>query len=226
MNEQKMKAGSIIKLYIMIEAYNQIKKGTLDKNKIIILNNSMKVGGSGSLSNELEGTKVSVFDLIRLMITKSDNTAANILIDILSFDKINSTAKNIGCKYTVLSRKMMDTKAISQGKENYTSVSDLLNIYWKIYKSECIGSPYDKEMIEILKNQTINTKIPLTLPKGTSIAHKTGELQDVESDAGIVYSPRGDYVLCIMTSNVTSVPTTRNIIGSISKFLWNYNLTQ
>lgn len=224
-NSQKMQSASIIKVFIMLEAYNQIKNNSLDKNKSIVLKDNMKVGGAGSLSGQKEGYKVSVTELINMMITQSDNTATNILIDTLGFDSINKTIRNLGFSDTLLQRKMMDAKAISQGKDNYTSVTDLLSFFRKLYLNDCLSLTYDKEMIEILKNQRINFKIPLFLPGGTVIAHKTGELAGVENDGGIVFSGKGDYILCIMTSKVTSVESARNTIGNISKVLWSFNTT-
>ncbi|WP_088186674.1 serine hydrolase [Desulfosporosinus sp. FKA] len=222
-NPQKMTAASMIKLFVMIESYNQIKEGVINENEKITLTSSMKVGGTGSLSSRKDGTVLTIDQLIYLMITQSDNTATNILIDRITMDKINTTVQKLGCLDTVLQRKMMDFKAQGEGKENYTSAADLCNILTKLYKNECLGEKYDPKMIEILKRQENNTKLPLLLPAGTVVAHKTGELDQVENDAGIIFTPKGAYVLCVLSSGIVAGDA-RTIIAKVSKVVYNDTL--
>jgi len=219
-NSKKMRAASVIKLYVMIEAFNQIKSGKLNGSYEITLTNSMKVGGTGILVNQNEGAKLSIDKLIELMIADSDNTAANMLIDKLGINSINNTINKLGCTDTVLQRKMMDIESIKQGVENYTSVRDLNLTFSKIYKNQCIDENYDKKMIEILKKQKNNSKIPGKLPESVQVAHKTGELDGVENDAGIVFTPNGDYVLSILNEGTVSDTAIKND-EEISKIVYD-----
>lgn len=221
-NSQKMTAASIIKLFVMIETYKQINEGKICENDQITLTSSMKVGGTGSLTGRKDGTVLTIDQLIHLMITQSDNTAANILIDRLTMEKINATAQKLGCLDTVIKRKMMDNKAQAEGKENYTSVVDLRGIFLKIFKKECLGEKYDQKMLDVLKQQKNNTKMPLMLPVGTVVAHKTGELDNVENDAGIIYTDKGAYVLCIL-SNGVETSNARMIIAKVTKAVFDDN---
>lgn len=221
-NSQKMTAASIIKLFVMIETYKQINKGKINENDQITLTSNMKVGGTGSLAGRKDGTVLAIDQLIHLMIAQSDNTAANILIDRLTMEKINATAQKLGCLDTVLQRKMMDFKAQAEGKENYTSVADLRSVLLKIYKHKCLGEKYDQKMLDVLKQQENNTKIPLLLPAGTVVAHKTGELDMVENDVGIIYTEKGAYVLCIL-SNGVETSKARMIIAKVSKVVFEQN---
>lgn len=200
-NNEKTVAASVIKIYIMIEAYNQNKLGNFDMNSKIVLEESMKVNGSGILRNEEAGSKYSMYDLIRLMMQKSDNTAANILIDKLGMNNINNTIRNLGCINTELNRKMMDQDAISNGIENYTSVDDLMLTLTKLYNGECVSQDKDKEMLEIMKGNEMKSKIPSNLPNNIIVASKSGEYNDVQNDAGIIYTNNGTYILCVTTKN-------------------------
>lgn len=222
-NPQKMPAASIIKLFVMIETYNAIKESRLNENDEIILLSSMKVGGTGSLAGKKDGTVITINQLIKLMITQSDNTATNILIDRLSMDRINATAKKLGCLDTILQRKMMDFKAQNEGKDNFTSVADLCSILMRIYQNDCLGDKYDEKMIEVMKLQENNTKIPRLLPAGTVVAHKTGELDGVENDTGIIFSNNGAYILCILSNEVEAIKA-RTIISKVSKIVYDYNI--
>ena len=203
-NSSKVPAASTIKIYVMIEAYNQINQEKLSLNDKITLNDTMKVEGSGTLKNELAGSEYTIEDLIKLMMVQSDNTAANILIDKLGMDNVNKTIKSLGCVDTELNRKMMDMDALNNGIDNYTSVNDLSLTLNKLYNSECVNSNYDNIMLDIMKGHQLKSKIPNKLPEGTIVAHKSGEMNGIENDAAIVYTDKGDYILCILTDSGTS----------------------
>lgn len=203
-NNKKSKSASVIKIYIMINAFQQIKKGNIKLSDKYSLSQSDKVGGSGILINEPQGKVLTIEKLIELMITKSDNTATNILIKKLGMNSINNTIKSLGCTDTNLNRLMMDTNAIAKGIENYTSVNDLCRTLKKIHNNECVNKKYDSLMLKILKNNTNDKKIPALLPSNIEVANKTGENIGVENDAGIVFTPKGSYIVCFLTSNGSS----------------------
>lgn len=203
-NNSRVPAASVIKIYIIIEAYNQVQQGKLLLNDKITIDDSMKVGGSGKVQNEPNGTQFNIEELIRLMMVESDNTAANILIDKLGMDNINNTVKSLGCADTELNRKMMDMDALNRGIDNYTSVNDLCSTLDKLYNGECVNSEYDNKILDIMKGHQLKSKIPNKLPEGTVVAHKSGEMGGIENDAAIVYTDKGAYILCILTNNGTS----------------------
>ena len=194
-------SASTIKIFIIIEAYNQINNGIIFRDNTIILEDKMKVGGAGILSSYPNNIEISIDDLLYLMMTESDNTATNILIDILDIDNINNMIKNLSLKNSSLNRKMMDFNAIKNGIDNYTSVLDLSTVLEKLYKNSCINEEYDNLILNIMKNCTNKTKISDKLPTGIEVSHKTGELDGVENDAGIVFTPYGNYILSILTKN-------------------------
>lgn len=214
-------SASIIKIYIMIEAYNQAKQGLNDLENEIALQPENMVGGTGSLSGKPVGTKISIKNLLELMITQSDNTAANSLIDLLGMDRINKTAKRLGCKDTKLQREMMDLASIKAGKDNSTSVSDLVLTLDKIYNGKCISPHNDEQMIEIMKRQQLNQMIPRFLPPETSVAHKTGSLTGINNDAAIVFTDHGDYILCVLSQKEANSCKAEDAIAEISKMVFD-----
>ncbi|MBU3197496.1 class A beta-lactamase-related serine hydrolase [Clostridium algidicarnis] len=199
-NSKKTNAASVIKIFIMVEAYNQIDKEILKENEVITLEDNMKVEGSGSLFKEKSGRGYKISELLDLMIIESDNTATNILIDKLGMDNINNTIKEFGYTDTALNRKMMDKAKIDGGVDNYTSIIDLNNMLYKIYNNECLGSYYDKKIIKTMKRQKNKTKIPSGLPSDIEVANKTGEIEKVENDVAIVFTDKGNYIISILTN--------------------------
>lgn len=219
-NSRKVNSASVIKIFIMIEAYRQIQAGVLNENEDIVLRDYMKVGGSGILAREEDGTSQKIGNLIDLMMTQSDNTAANMLIDKLGMDNINKTIGVLGMNDTVLSRKMMDENAINNGIQNYTSVNDLCKVLKMLYNGECINKEYDSKMLDIMKRHQNSTKIPKPLPNTVLVSHKSGEFTGVENDAGIVFTDKGDYILCILSDNGNSGEQISNI-NKISKMVYD-----
>lgn len=194
----KMRAASMIKVFIMAKAFEDVKNGLLNLEKNITLTSNMKVGGAGSLNQWENGSTISVEKLLIMMITESDNTATNILIDLLGMDRINQYIKVNGYDMSVLQRKMMDFESVEQGKENYTSVDDIGEFFSNLYYRQCVNAEYDEKMMEILFLQTDKECLPAALPK-YKIAHKTGELTGLYHDGGIVFSQNNKYILCIFT---------------------------
>ncbi len=78
-------------------------------------------------------------------------------------------------------------------------------------------------MLDLLKKQKLNNKIPKNLPPELVIAHKTGELGWFSHDAGIIYSEKGDYIIVVMSES--SIPkAAEDRIADLSKNIYNYFL--
>ncbi len=197
-----MPSASMIKVFILAKAYEEINKGTLAESEIHTLRRDEIVGGAGNIQGKPVGSQLSIKYLLEQMIVESDNIATNIMIERLGMDNINNYIQQHGYKDTRLQRRMMDFAAQQQGRENYTSVNDLGNIFLQMYKHTCVNEAMDEKMLDILKGQTDNDKIPQGLPQGTEVAHKTGELPGVYNDGGIIYTKQGDYLLVVLANKV------------------------
>ena len=205
-NSQKWRSASMIKVFILASVMEKAQDGEIDLDEIITLKSSDKVGGAGILAGYATGSQLSLKQILKLMITESDNTATNIIIDRVGMEAINNYIQRNGYNDTVLQRKMMDLSAIYEGRENYSSVRDLGSIFVKIYNHNCVSNKYDEIMIDFLKAQTDTDCFPAAL-SDKIIAHKTGALTGLYDDGGIIYDNNdssNDVVLVIMTENFTS----------------------
>ncbi|MGE5633086.1 MAG: serine hydrolase [Caulobacteraceae bacterium] len=220
-NNKVIRSASVIKIYVMIEAFRQISFGKLDINEKIVLKDSMKVGGTGILQRSKVGTKITYKRLIELMMTVSDNTATNMLINRLGMDNINESADFLGCKDTRIENLLMKARSNKSKKYNTTSVRDLMLVLERIYRNECLGSPYDQEMIEIMTRAKSRDKLPRLIPSNCRIAHKTGRMSHYEHDAGIIYTSKGDYIICVMSMKLPSSEKGKQVIAEISKKAYN-----
>ncbi len=219
--DRAVHSASTIKLLIMAELMERVRIGTLSLEQKITITPEMKTGGDGILKELEPGHSFTIKEIMTLMIIVSDNQATNILIDLLGMDAINARGKALGLQNTVLGRKMMDSEARKQGKDNYISANDMAAILQAIYEETLIDAPSSKIMLNILLRQQQNGRLQLYLPEELPMAHKCGVLDFLENDGGIVYAEEHPYILVVLTSEMPSNKEGREVIGHLSKIVYD-----
>lgn len=215
-------SASTIKLVIMSEILREVKNRMHSLDEKIKLTSGIKTGGDGILKELNSGHEFTLKEIITLMIIVSDNTATNLLIDMAGMDNVNKMAENMGLRSTRLQRRMMDSAAARAGRENLTCAGDMHHILKLIYEGKDIDEYYSSIMLDILKRQQVNGRLNLYLPDDITIAHKTGDLDRLEHDVGIVYLPGCQYIICVLTNKTETNKDGREIIGKISKAVYDY----
>lgn len=203
-NDQSMQAASLIKLYIMGAVYE-------DYYSLI-----QKYGQ--------ENIDSSLYS----MITVSDNDSANSLVNYLGggdsavgINVVNSFCAEHCFNNTSMGRLLMQSNEFG---DNYTSVSDCGRFLKVIYEGNSEEYPYADDMFSLLCAQTRRNKIPAQLPEGVKVANKTGELSNVENDAGIIYDADNDLVIVCMAENLSEAGTAQEEIASVSRQIYDcYN---
>ncbi|MEG6567028.1 serine hydrolase [Thermoanaerobacterium saccharolyticum] len=221
-NEDMMfPSASTIKILIMAQIYKMAKEGYIRLTDNIVLSDFMKTDGSGILYQLNSKHKFTIEELITLMIIISDNTAANILIDIADMKNINRMAEDLGLVHTKIQRKMMDFEAAKSGKDNYTCPKDMAHLLEQMYAGKVVDEEHSIKMIEVLKKQQDLGRLDMYLPDDVVIAHKPGELKHLEHDVGIVFLKDCDYIISVMTNNLSTNLDGRRAIGKISKMVYD-----
>lgn len=216
-------SASLVKLPVMIGCFyaNNEKKICLDNR--LELKKKYRIKGSGKLLRVPIRTEFSVDELISFMITESNNGATNMLIDCLGFDYLNYCFDKMGLRNTNISRYIMDFKSRSKGKENYTSAADMAFLLERIYKHKVINTYFSRKSMDILKKQRVNDRIPAHLPECIEVAHKTGLERGVCHDVGIVFTPKGDFLICVLTQYRSShAKKAKQLISNISYLTYLY----
>ena len=201
-NDQQMQAASLIKLYIMGAVYEDYD----------------------SLSSKY--SKDQLDNALNSMITVSDNDAPNTLTTYLGggdsaagMQAVNSFCQAHGYDQTHMGRMLL---ASNENDDNYTSVGDCGHLLQEIYKQDTSGYTHAADMFNLLKAQTRCNKIPAQLPEGVKTANKTGELDNVENDAGIIYDSKNDVVIVFMSQNLSSAGSAQNTIATLSRTIYDY----
>ncbi len=195
---ERMQAASLIKLFIAGCVYEQMEEMQLQE----------------SYEGETE-------ELIRIMISASDNNAANTLTVRLGHGdatagrvEVNQFCQVHGYSDTSMGRMMLE---FTSTEDNYTSVNDCGRFLKAIYHRELAGS---EQILAYMKQQERKNKLPAGLPEHAVTANKTGELSDVENDVAIVYTDQGDYIVCAMMSQLQDPALARSLITELSAIVY------
>lgn len=222
--DKQRKAASVIKLQIMAVCFQLALEGRLDLEGLYALADEDRTEGSGAIKGIKSGTQFRHIRLIELMTTRSDNTAANALIRIIGMDVMNEYFKKLGCQDTQLNRYILH-ESRKEGVENYTSARDCALILRGIYNGSCVTPEYSQKMLEFLKKQKVRNRIPRFLPENVSVANKTGTLFGAFHDVGIVYTEKGDFILCsFVQGEFEKYDTAKEYISEIARIVYDYYL--
>lgn len=213
-------AASVIKIPVMMAAFHDARLGVLRLDDACVIRKEDKVGGSGVLKELHSGLRLTLLDAINLMIVVSDNTATNLVIDAVGIDRINEYMAEKGCSGSRLEAHLMRPKP--GGPYNTITARDIALLLKGIWE-RTIENPGDCDaMMDILKRQQYNDKIPRYLPKEAVCAHKTGEVTGVTHDAGIVIGPSASFVIVCLSQDLDDVEVGTDGIGKVAK--WAYDI--
>jgi beta-lactamase class A len=228
--ERVFSSASLIKVPIMVAALQEAESGRLPLSRQLRLDAVPRVGGSGVLAELTDLDRLSVRDLLTLMIVISDNLATNLLIDAIGMAVINRSAAAAGLAHTRLRRTMMDLEARRVGLENHTTATDMTLLLEQIAigRGGLFGSQESCAVARhALARQQLNDRLPRHLPAGACFAHKSGELAGIRHDAGyLLVAGRPVLALTVLTEGFGSAddpdgagPVAADLVADIGRFL-------
>ena len=218
--DKKVLSASMIKLLILAELMKKIFENKFSLSDTVMMANFMKIGGDGVLKELNTGHHFTLKELATLMIIVSDNQATNILIDFLGMENINQLGKELRLKETFLGRKMMDAEARKKGYDNYICADDISLLLKLIYQEKLINKEASQLMLDILLRQQQGERLQRYLPSDIKIAHKCGDLDNLENDGGIIWLGDRAYILVVLTNGMPNLQC-KQTIGKISKFVYD-----
>jgi beta-lactamase class A len=227
-------AASTMKLPVMIQIFRDADAGVLgldDSLTVHIAFPSLIDGGafivdkgddSDSSLYDLAGRNRSVRDLLERMITRSSNLATNILIERVGATRVQTSARALGAWGIQVLRGVEDGAAYRAGLNNTTTARDLGVLLDAVATGRAAGRAACDSMLAILSRQEFNEGIPVGVPPGTRVAHKTGWIGEVVyHDAAIVYPPAGgSYVLVILTGGIKQDSVAHNLVADLSRLVY------
>ena len=202
--DERVPTASTIKIAIMVEAFARVSEGKAKWTDDLILTKEKKVGGSGILSEFADGLHLTFRDAVTLMMIMSDNTATNLVIDVLTADAVNARMQSLGFKETRLMRRVFGGGESLEGKKEEnkkfglgrTTPHEMVMLLEKLERGEVVSPAVSKEMLELMKRERGTDGLwrdDWRLPKAT----KSGALDALRSNIGIIYHPRGRIAIAV-----------------------------
>ena len=198
--DEVLPTASSIKIAILAELYRQAQQGKIKLGVLYTLQSSDLVGGSGIAGALTPGvTRLTIRDVAALMISVSDNSATNIIIDRVGMENVNMLLDSLGLTRTRLRRKMMDVKAAAEGRENIATPREMVQLLEDLYRGKVLNKQMTEDFFALLSVHK-ESYIPRELPEDLRIANKPGELEGVRNDSGIVFTGNRPFVISVMTT--------------------------
>ncbi len=239
---------SSIKVPVLLQLFHQVDAGRIHLDDPVVMLDADRVPGSGVLQLFDAPLRITIEDAATMMITQSDNTATNLVIDKLGIRAVNARMDSLGYPHTRLWAKVFRAGTTSIDPDSsrvwglgVTTPMELARMFASIYRGEAVSPEASRKMVSMLREQAWGyNEIPRYLPPGVVVAHKTGSVSASRNDCGIVYAPRSkgkdvfdppaaegrDYVLCVFTNDNEdrSWPPVDNqaevLIGELSRMVW------
>jgi beta-lactamase class A len=212
-------AASTIKLPILIAFFQDLDAGKVTLEETMVMRRKHMTVGSGVMQYRSPGTRYSMRDIITKMITISDNTATNMVIDRLGgIDRVNQRFRSWGLRDTVIRRWLADLKGT-----NTTSSKDMVRVLALVANRRLLSDSSRERALYILRRTVTKTLLPSGLGQGASIAHKTGDIGFLVGDAGLIEMPNGKlYLAAIYVRRPYDSPQARKFIRRVSSLVYTY----
>jgi beta-lactamase class A len=202
--DEAVRTASTIKVAVMVEAFARVAEGRAKWSDELVLDKSVRYAGSGVLQDLTDGLRLPLRDAVTLMMTVSDNTATNMVLGYLSADAVNDRMESLGLKQTRIMRRVGGGGESREGKIEAnkrfglgrTSPREMVTLLERMERGEIVSPAVSKEMIDLLKREQGTDGIWRGLwrvPKAT----KSGALDALRSNVGVIYHARGRIALAV-----------------------------
>jgi beta-lactamase class A len=178
--------------------------------------------GAGWLQWKRAGTKETVGDLLLMMMTQSDNVAANALVRTVGgAEHVNEVARSLGAKHTLLYQKISSERAAIPSLDNRSTPRDMVAMLQKIADGEAASEKSCGYMMDLMNLDQLDWWLDAGLPTGVNAANKAGWLYEVYDDVGIVKAGERPYVVAILSKYGTGdVTAGEALIEGVSRDVW------
>lgn len=212
----------IAKLVMMIEVFDRVEKGDMNFNDEYILNNNPELFMNeneyeqtvGILDFLHRGIRLTIEDLVKMMMIISDNTAFNVLFSLIGSKTINETLKNLGLVNTKIEYMLSESEKTNPEKDNHHSVKEVGWLLKMMYKGQLVSQEASKKMMTILSYHQRRNLLIYYANRGISVMQQTGFDEDSMHVAAIVNDTE-PFILCISIKDMDAKKA-ENIIKDIA----------
>ena len=217
--DKSFAAASTIKYPILVALFQEVDAGKIQLDETLVMGKKHIVGGSGNMQYGRVGSKFSLLETATRMMTISDNTATNMIIDRLGgITQLNQKFRSWGLENTVMRNRLGDFKGT-----NKTSAKDLVKLSALMENNQLLSSTSELQVIGIMNGCRNRSLLPSGLGSGAKIAHKTGTLRFILGDAGIIETSSGKrYLAGIFVRRPNHDARAKDFIRQVSQVVYGY----
>jgi beta-lactamase class A len=210
--DERVRTASTIKIAVMVEAFARVAEGRAKWTDEVVLTKEKKYGGSGILYELSDGLHLTLRDAVNLMMLISDNTATNLVLEVLTTDAVNARMESLGLNQIKIMRKVGSGGESKAGKDpdnkrfglGMATPREMVLLLEKLERGEVVNSAVSKEMIDLMKREQGRYAIGRSLGD-VPIASKYGALDHLRSSIGIIYSKKGKIAMAISCDDMPDV---------------------
>jgi beta-lactamase class A len=212
-------AASTIKIPVLVAFFQDIDANKIRLDEMLVMRPELIGSGAGEMQYKSPGSRFSALETATKMITISDNTATNMLIDRLGgATALNQRFKSWGLTTTVIHNPLPDLEGT-----NTTSPKDLAMLMTLVSQGDLVSMRSRDRLLDIMRRTKTNTLLPQGLGPGATIAHKTGDIGSVVGDAGLIDMPNGQrYVAAVMVKRPHNNAQAKELIRQISRQVYTH----
>ena len=211
---ESMAAASTIKLPILIAFFQDVDQGKIQLDQPIVMRKDLVATESGEMQYQPVGSKFSAIKTVTDMITVSDNTATNMLIDLLGgYDALNQRFKSWGLTGTMVRNPLPDVQGT-----NTTTAKDMGMMLSLLSRGKLMSSNSRARAFDLISRVDKNSLLPQGLGEEATISHKTGTIGTMLGDVGLVDTVTGRrYVAAVLVKRPRDDDRANSLIQQISK---------
>jgi beta-lactamase class A len=210
-------AASTVKLLILGALARAVDSGSLRLDDRVPILPSQRVGGSGVLQALETPMELSLRDHAWLMIAISDNTASNVLIDAVGMDAIARLQESLGLNCTALNRRFLGRLPDPGNPDNTACASDLVEVLAATHAGTIASAAMSAWMLAVLGDQQVTDRLARHLPEPVRFAGKSGWLEGLSHDAGLLRGPGGTLVMAVLTEGYLDRYRAAEFIGEAGR---------
>lgn len=216
---QSFSAASTIKFPVLVAFFQDVDAGKIQLDEMLTMRKDLVTSESGEMQYQPVGTKFSAIETANKMITVSDNTATNMLIDRLGGKAaLVQRFQSWGLTMTQIRNPLPDLEGT-----NTTSAKDLVTLMGMVNEGKLLSLRSRDRLFDIMRH-TVNTSLlPKGLGEGATIAHKTGDIGSLVGDIGMIDTPNGRrYLAAVLVKRPFNDDRAQELIRQISQITYKY----
>jgi beta-lactamase class A len=228
--DRRVRTASTIKLPIACALSERVAAGRARWDERLTIAADAKVSGSGVLSDFTAGETVSLRDAMTLMIVVSDNTATNLILDRIGADAVNDYLDRLGLEATRSMRKIRgdgtqlkaatgwsragmieENRRFGIGSSTPREMTRLLGL---LAAGKVVDEAASRDLVGILERQQYKDGIGRQLGD-LKVASKSGSLDALRSDVGLVWTPQGVIAIAITVDDMPQIDYSPDNAGNL-----------